>query len=175
MRLVYQSRLHSRSGRRFAMIIAKLRLPAATINAVVQFLVPPPKYPVNRLIPQVSLGRGARLKKMYIIERGERRQEQLRPEAAFETLMANSGDAFGFPPYPTIEHFLTGHNGHDLALVEEEIVSQALEPVPTVILSSPDMDWWKHFVNEPVAAADDREARATEDQIPAAVIESASL
>ena len=174
MRLVYQSRLHSRSGRRFAMIIAKLRLPAATINAVVQFLVPPPKYPVNRLIPQVSMGRGARLKKMYIIQRGERAQEQLGPEAAFETLMANSGDAFGFPPYPTIEHFLTSHNGHDLAQVEEEIVSKALEPVPAVVLSSPNMDWWKHFVNGHVPATEHKEELAPKDQIPV-VVESGSL
>ena len=46
-----QSRLHSRSGRRFAMVIAKTQLPAATINAIVQFLVPPPKYHVEKLVP----------------------------------------------------------------------------------------------------------------------------
>jgi dolichol-phosphate mannosyltransferase len=175
MRLVYQSRLHSRSGRRFAMLIARLRLPAATINGIVQFLVPPPKYPVNRLVPQVSLGREARLKKMYVIERGERAQVQLEPEAAAETLMANSQDAFGFPPYPTIEHFLTRHNGHDLATVEEEIVSQALEPVPALVLSSPNMDWWKHFVEQRVPAAEDGEELVQEDDVRAVVESGGSL
>ena len=51
--LVVQSRLHSRSGRRFALILARTQLPAATINAVVQLLVPPPKYHVERLVPGV--------------------------------------------------------------------------------------------------------------------------
>ena len=53
--LLYQSRLHSRSGRRLAMVLAKTRLPAATINAIVQLLVPPPKYHVDRLVPDVQL------------------------------------------------------------------------------------------------------------------------
>src|SRR5205085_908600 len=39
-----RSRLHSREGRRFAFILAKTGLPVATINAVIQLLIPPPKY-----------------------------------------------------------------------------------------------------------------------------------
>ena len=57
--LPVQSRLHSRSGRRFAFILTKLHLPAASLNAVVQWLVPPPKYAVSRLIPDVRIaGKG---------------------------------------------------------------------------------------------------------------------
>ena len=52
--LYVQSRIHSRSGRRFAMFIAKFHLPAATINLVVQALIPPPKYRVERLVPHVA-------------------------------------------------------------------------------------------------------------------------
>jgi dolichol-phosphate mannosyltransferase len=147
-RLVYQSRLHSRSGRRFAMLIATLRLPAATINAVVQLLVPPPKYHIQRLVPDVSLALRSHLRKLYVIERGERRQFQLEQSTAAETLLANSDDAFGFPPYPALARFLTKYNGHDLAAAERDIVSQALETVPACVLSSDTMDWWKHFVEE---------------------------
>ena len=59
--LVVQSRLHSRSGRRFALILARTHLPAATINAVVQMIVPPPKYHVERLVPGVEVAPEARL------------------------------------------------------------------------------------------------------------------
>jgi dolichol-phosphate mannosyltransferase len=168
MRLVYQSRLHSRSGRRFAMLIARLHLPAATINAVVQLLVPPPKYPIDRLVPHVSFARRARLRKLYVIERGERRQFQLAGQSAVETLLANSQDAFGFPPYPAIERFLTKHNGDDLALAERNIVSQALQAVPALVLSSENMDWWKHFVADPDYPLELEEQPGAKDKVAAA-------
>ncbi len=168
-RLVYQSRLHSRSGRRFAMLIAKLRLPAATINAVVQLLVPPPKYHIQRLVPDVSLALRARLRKLYVIERGdERRQYQLEQNTAAETLLANSEDAFGFPPYPALARFLTQYNGHDLAAAERDIVSQALQTIPACVLRSDSMDWWKHFVEEPSTPVDLAAGVSTNDEVAAA-------
>ena len=68
--LIVQSRLHSRSGRRFALILARTHLPAATINAVVQMLVPPPKYHVERLVPGVEVAPEAHLAGMVVIQRG---------------------------------------------------------------------------------------------------------
>ena len=59
--LLVQSRLHSRSGRRFALVLARTHLPAATINALVQLLVPPPKYHVERLVPGVEVAPEAHL------------------------------------------------------------------------------------------------------------------
>lgn len=168
MRLVYQSRLHSRSGRKFAMLIARLHLPAATINALVQLLIPPPKYPVGRLVPDVSMARGARLRKLYVIERGERSQYQLEAPSSAETLLANSADAFGFPPYPTIERFLTHHNGEDLAQTEREIVAQALASVPALVLSRDKLDWWKHFVEEPELPLETEAEVAREEEVAAA-------
>ena len=53
--LLVQSRIHSRSGRRLAHFLSNSKLPMATINALVQFLVPPPKYFVQRLIPRVKV------------------------------------------------------------------------------------------------------------------------
>ena len=68
--LLVQSRLHSRSGRRFALVLARTHLPAATINAVVQLLVPPPKYHVERLVPGVEVAPEAHLAGMVVIQRG---------------------------------------------------------------------------------------------------------
>ena len=72
--LVFQSRLHSRSGRRFAFVLAKTHLPAATINTIVQLLVPPPKFHVERLVPDVDVAVDARLAGMVVIERGGARR-----------------------------------------------------------------------------------------------------
>ena len=50
-RLQLQSRLHSKEGRQFAMLLARLNIPIMGVNALTQYLVPPPKYTVDRLLP----------------------------------------------------------------------------------------------------------------------------
>ena len=128
--LVVQSRLHSRSGRRFALILARTHLPAATINAVVQMLVPPPKYHVERLVPDVEVAPEAQPAGMVVIERGGEGEVAPRRAAALDTLMRNCEDAYGFPPYAAIEGSLRSRNGTDLKEVERAIVASALSAVP---------------------------------------------
>ncbi len=140
--LVVQSRLHSRSGRRFAFILAKTHLPAATINAIVQLLVPPPKYHVERLVPGVDVAVEGRLAGMVVIERGGSGEVVLDEREALATLLSNCEDAYGFPPYASIEGFLRSRNGTDLRDVEREIVALALGGLPATLLRSETMDWW---------------------------------
>jgi glycosyltransferase involved in cell wall biosynthesis len=140
--LVVQSRLHSRSGRRFAFILAKTHLPAATINAVVQLLVPPPKYHVERLVPGVEVAVEAELTGMVVIERGGRGEVVLDEPEALSTLFRNCEDAYGFPPYAAIEDFLRRRDGTDLRDVERAIVAHALSGLPATLLRSETMDWW---------------------------------
>ncbi|HEY6776752.1 MAG TPA: glycosyltransferase family 2 protein [Thermoleophilaceae bacterium] len=144
--LLYQSRLHSRSGRRFAMILARTRLPAATLNAIVQLLVPPPKYQVDRLLPHVQIASEANLARMIVIERGGGADVELGGEEALELLLANCEDAYGFPPYAEIEHFLHSRNGCDLRGVERATIACALGKVPTILLKSETMDWHRRVV-----------------------------
>jgi glycosyltransferase involved in cell wall biosynthesis len=143
--LVVQSRLHSRSGRRFAFILAKTHLPAATINAIVQLLVPPPKYHVERLVPGVEVAVEGRLAGMVVIERGGSGEVVLDEREALATLLSNCEDAYGFPPYSSIEGFLRRHNGTDLGDVEREIVALALGGLPATLIRSETMDWWEHL------------------------------
>ena len=143
--LVIQSRLHSRSGRRFALILARTHLPAATINAVVQVLVPPPKYHVERLVPGVEVAPEAHLAGMVVIERGGVGGLVLDEHEALETLMTNCEDAYGFPPYSEIEDSLRRRNGNDLRDVERAIVASALSGVPAAVLRSESMDWWRRL------------------------------
>jgi putative flippase GtrA len=140
-----QSRIHSRSGRRFAMFIAKFHLPAATINLLVQALIPPPKYQVQRLVPHVSQATEARLRSMVIIERGGDATETMENTEALETLLENCADAYGFPPYSHIEHFLNNGGGRDLRIDERKIIADALDGVGTTLLRSSTMDWWREL------------------------------
>jgi dolichol-phosphate mannosyltransferase len=153
--LGFQSRIHSRSGRRFAFDLDQLKmLPMATINAVVQFIVPPPKYHVTTLVPKVKLAKKAKLAGLFIIERGEEMDIPLDPKEALEILLSNCEDAFGFPPYHSIKEFLYCPDGTDLRPMEQSIIRQALTGVPATLIRSNTLEWWRRiptFVGEDVA------------------------
>jgi dolichol-phosphate mannosyltransferase len=141
--LFFQSRLHSRSGRRFALILARTHLPTATINALVQLLVPPPKYHIDRLVPQAQTANEAHLAGLFVIQRGGEGTVELGAEEAVDTLLENSDDAYGFPPYPSIATFLHSGNGRDLRAEERAIVARSLSGLPASALRSESMDWWR--------------------------------
>jgi dolichol-phosphate mannosyltransferase len=143
--LLVQSRLHSRSGRRFALLLARTHLPAATINAFIQMLVPPPKYHVERLVPDVEVVPEAHLAGMVVIERGGEGAVALERREALDTLMRNCEDAYGFPPYAALEGPLRSRNGTDLKQVERTIVARALGGVPAMVIRSENMDWWRRL------------------------------
>ncbi len=136
-----QSRLHSRSGRRFAFLLTRSGLPVATINTYVQLLVPPPKYPVVRLVPGVAMANEARLSALFVIRRDDDGFEWLEPDDALEILLDNCEDAYGFPPYHSIEAFLLAATGDDLRATERQIIAGALDRRPAALLSSRSLDW----------------------------------
>src|SRR3954451_5438446 len=68
-RLQFQSRLHSKGGRSFALTLARWNVPIMGINAITQILIPPPKYSVDRLVP-ARLGSSTQVSELFIIERG---------------------------------------------------------------------------------------------------------
>ncbi len=153
--LALQSRLHSRSGRKAAFLMSQTRLPMASINMLVQFLVPPPKYHVERLIPRVKLQRQARLVGLFVIERSsEECSAEIKNEQALEILLNNCEDAYGFPPYHSIAEYLYQANGVDLRQVEREIIVNAMNALPATLIRSNNLDWWRRipaFVGEEVA------------------------
>jgi len=142
--LFFQSRVHSRSGRRIATLLASTRLPVATINLYVQWLVPPPKYHIEQLIPQVRQRTSARLARVVVIERGsDEAVRPLDPAEALEILLANSDDAYGFPPYPAIRTFLARPRGEDLTHVERTTLASALQGTTCQLFRRPRLDWWQ--------------------------------
>ena len=139
--LKLQSRVHSRSGRRVAFALTRLPLPVATINAITQILIPPPKYDVARLIPGVAMVEKARIAGMFVIERGTPSRRSLDAATALDILLENCEDAFGFPPYDRIEAYLHGGRGETVHQSEREIIASALVGVPAVLLASDSLDW----------------------------------
>jgi glycosyltransferase involved in cell wall biosynthesis len=140
--LPFQSRIHSKSGRRMAFFISKTHLPAATINLVVQMLVPPPKYYVQKLIPKVKLARKGTLTGMFVIERGDGENAGMENSEAMEVLLENCEDAYGFPPYDALKEFLYHADGVDLREKEHAIIRQALGHLPATRVRSKNLDWW---------------------------------
>ena len=141
MFLPIQSRLHSRSGRLLALFLAKTKLPMATVNTFTQLVVPPPKYHVDYLVPHVNIAQRAKLAGLFVIERGGVGEEQVDHEEAMEILLSNCDDAYGFPPYDSLEEFLRTTKNGDLRDTERTIVTQAFENLPTVLLRSETFDW----------------------------------
>ncbi|HEX2994735.1 MAG TPA: hypothetical protein VHP14_07925, partial [Anaerolineales bacterium] len=141
--LQFQSRLHSKSGRKVGLNLSKSKLPAATMNAVVQMLVPPPKYMVHRLIPKATYANQAKLSGAAIIERGPEFEEVLNHEQAVETFVNNAEDAYGFPPYPILADSLSRWQDDDLHPQEQAIVAEALKGIRTTRLRDPQFNWWQ--------------------------------
>jgi glycosyltransferase involved in cell wall biosynthesis len=155
--LPFQSRIHSRSGRRLAFLISKTHMPAATINMITQMVVPPPKYFVDKLVPKVKLTQCANLTGMFIIERGADEILPIPNSEAMEVLLANCEDAYGFPPYDDVKEFLYCYDDLDLHEVEQSIIRKAMDKLPARVIRSNSLDWWSQiptFVNDAQVSSD---------------------
>lgn len=143
--LVFQSRLHSKSGRWFGLMLTRFNLPMATTNAIVQWVVPPPKYHVQRLVPHTQVTTSARLTGMVVIERGETRLIDIAHPEAVDMLLANCEDAYGFPPYADIKESLYMCGSRDLRDEERRIVAAGMEQCPSVVMRSETRSWFQEL------------------------------
>jgi dolichol-phosphate mannosyltransferase len=141
-RLQFQSRLHSRNGRSVAMALSRFNVPIMGINALTQMVIPPPKYSVDRLVP-CRMASSARVRELFIIERGTPRLADLDRGAALEQLIVNTDDAYGFPPFRYLAPAITigGRDYQDLRLAEREILAQFLSHIRVRTLASDCFGW----------------------------------
>ena len=137
--LQIQGRIHSRFGRSVGMAIGNINLPIATMSALVQMIVPPPKFHVDQLIPGAELVDRLELDRLVVIERGDSLLRELDPESAFDTLSENTEDAYGFPPYPRIQEALINGRMHE----EQDIRRQVVSRLQAVLLRTPDRAWFE--------------------------------
>lgn len=139
--LQFQSRVHSRLGRRFGFFLSALNLPVATMNAFLQILVPPPKFSIEYLVPGTAVTTSIDLTHMVSIEKGEPLIQEIQPDEASQVLRVNTEDAYGFPPYPVIAAALA--NGS--IAVEDKIRRSMVENLISTRLTVTNMDWWERL------------------------------
>ena len=119
----------------------------ATVNAYVQFFIPPPKYRVTELIPNAKMCQRAQLAGLFVIEReADEVVRTLGGAEALDILMCNCEDAYGFPPYRAIESFLYGAPERDLRVTERQIVASALNGLPATLIRSQGANWAQAIV-----------------------------
>jgi len=140
-----QSRLHSRQGRFIGMLLSKKHFPAATLNTIVQAIIPPPKFMVDKLVPGTQFTDSARLSHIVLIERGPDLEAQINDISKVGILVANAEDAYGFPPYPILAEQLSTWNGRNLHEAEREIVAAAIKDIPGTFLRDSNYGWYKRL------------------------------
>jgi dolichol-phosphate mannosyltransferase len=157
-RLQIQSRLHSKGGRSIGMALSRFNLPIMGINALTQMLIPPPKYTVDRLVP-CQMASTTQVKELFIIERGAPRLAELDKDDALGQLLANTDDAYGFPPFrylaPAIN--IGSQDYHQLRATERDILADFLANVRIRALASDSFSWADEIPGL-IAAADGRPA-----------------
>lgn len=140
--LRFQSRLHSKEGRGFAMRLAEHNVPIMTVNGWTQRIIPPPKYPVQRLV-SCELSTETTIDQLYIIERGVAHHSLVPQSEAIVELLENTEDAYGFPPYRYLAQALSvgGLSYDELRERERLILVSAMESVKIHRLGSDDFTW----------------------------------
>ena len=146
-----QSRIHSKDGRQFALLLARLNIPIIAINAITQILVPPPKYMIDQLVPTARYKDNGTVRRIFIIGRGPEDEEPVSREEAMATLLANTEDAYGFPPFSIMERAITLRSRNlrkgkkqDISLLrarERAILEEFLGNIAVSKLISPNFGW----------------------------------
>ena len=141
-RLRLQSRLHSREGRGIGARLGEMNVPIMSLNAVTQFVVPPPKYEVERLVHTTRTS-SVRVEELFIIERNAHRMDELDPASLVDELIANTDDAYGFPPFRYFAPALVidGMGYEELRAQERRILVSALAGIRARRLATPDFSW----------------------------------
>ncbi|MGW4215006.1 GtrA family protein [Lentzea sp. NPDC004789] len=141
-RLRLQSRLHSKGGREFALMLSQLNLPIMGVNAFTQRVVPPPKFAVDRLLPCEIIPE-TKASELFVIERGEFGMGELSETESMATLLANTEDAYQFPPFRQLApSIVIGEDDHlTLRRKERAILESAIGRLRARWLSTPDFTW----------------------------------
>jgi dolichol-phosphate mannosyltransferase len=142
VKLAVQSRVHSKQGRSIGSRLGEMNLPIMALNAVAQAVVPPPKYMIQRLVP-CRFARSTRVEELFVIERGPCAVEEVDLARAVELFIANTDDAYGFPPFryfaPAIA--IDGQDYGRLRERERELLTSFLAGVRVRRVSRDDFGW----------------------------------
>jgi hypothetical protein len=141
-RLKLQSRLHSKEGRQIGLLLARMNIPIMGFNSMTQRIIPPPKYAVDRLV-DCTIHRRTTIENLFIIERGDPDLRDVSLDEALETLVENTDDAYGFPPFREMApSIVIGTDDYAaLRIKERAMMSAALQHFRVRSMSSNDFSW----------------------------------
>jgi dolichol-phosphate mannosyltransferase len=117
--LAIRSRVHSKGGRSAGHALGRINVPIVTTNCWVQIWVPPPKYHVQSLL-ECDIVDSAPIDGIVLMERGEAVLEEPSLEETVEQLLANTDDAYTFPPFSSISPLFVIRGADHDALRERE-------------------------------------------------------
>jgi dolichol-phosphate mannosyltransferase len=142
LQLQVQSRIHSKSGRTFGRTLGTLNVPIMSVNSVVQLVVPPPKYRIDDLLP-CEIVKRLPIGDICLMERGEWLRERVEPADAVEQLLANTDDAYGFPPFDSFapELRIDGLDYAALRRQETRLLDEAVSAARVWRLRVPGHEW----------------------------------
>jgi len=141
-RLKIQSRLHSKEGRDFALLLARLNIPIMGFNSLTQRIIPPPKYTIDRLV-DTTIATSTQVRDLFVIERGKPALYDINNTEALETLVINTDDAYGFPPFREMApSIVIGQDDYDeLRRKEKAIMTAAMANVRKRGIASDNFTW----------------------------------
>ena len=149
--LSLQSRIHSKQGRQFALLLAQLNIPIIAINAITQILIPPPKYMIDQLVPTTRYRKTGTVRRIFVICRGPEAEEPLSHKDAKIILLSNTEDAYGFPPFSIMERAITLRSRNlrkgkkqtiaELRSLERGILENLVHNISVTRLTSPNFGW----------------------------------
>jgi hypothetical protein len=158
--------LHSKEGRNFGMVLAGLNIPIMGINSLTQRIVPPPKYHVDRLV-DCRIVRNVQVDNLFVIERGDPVLADVPFEEAIQTLLDNTDDAYGFPPFRQMApSIVIGDDDYaELRRKERAILEQAMRNIRVRRIGSNTFSWAEDIaglLRAPGATAPARQAAEVE-------------
>lgn len=141
-RLKVQSRLHSKEGRQFGIALAGLNIPIMGVNSLIQRVVPPPKYNVDRLV-DCEIIPTTQVENLFVIERDRPALADIPFDEAIQTLVENTDDAYGFPPFRQMApSIVIGQDDYaELRRKERAIISSAMRGIRIRRLASDTFSW----------------------------------
>ncbi|MCA9933311.1 MAG: glycosyltransferase [Anaerolineales bacterium] len=144
-RLRLQTLVYSRVGRRVGVRFSQRHWPVATLNLVLQRLVPPPKAPVTALLPDVEICSRAHLSRFVILETGEGGAEEVTGETAVAFWQQQSRQETGFAPYHYLVEQLFARAEDSLTTREQQILAAAMSERRAQRVRSKPYTWQQHL------------------------------
>ena len=141
-----QRLLYSQAIRRLGLWLSQRDLPAATLNTYVQWLIPQPKYMLDRFVPGLVYGSSTAVSTILLVSH-EKINQSSRAKQNIEKSLQQRTDSYSFQPQPLLASELSQWQREDLQRKELAIIQQALQNSRVKTIQNAPQDWWRLVVN----------------------------